>query len=159
MIVRPAGAADAPAIWSMLEPAFRAGDTYAVDPDIGREAALGYWMAPPHEVFVAEEGAPLGTCYLRANQGGGGAHVANAAFVTAPAARGRGVARALLAHAMEAARVAGFEAMQFNFVLASNAGAVRLWTREGFETAGRIPRAFRLPTGDYTDALVMYRAL
>ncbi len=159
MIVRAALAADADAIWAMLEPAFRAGDTYAVDPSIGREAAVAYWMAPAHQVIVAGDGALLGTAYLRANQGGGGAHVANAAFVTAPAARGRGVAGAMLDHVMAAARGAGFEAMQFNFVLASNAGAVRLWTRAGFETVGRIPRAFRLPSGDYTDALVMYRAL
>lgn len=157
--VRPVGPADADAIWAMLEPVFRAADTYAIDPGIGRGAALAYWTAPAHRVFLAEDGAPLGTYYLRANQGGGGAHVANAAFVTAPAARGRGVARAMLAHAVEAARAAGFEAMQFNFVLESNAGAVRLWRREGFDTVGRIPRAFRLPTGDYTDALVMYRAL
>ena len=160
MILRAAVPADADAIWAMLEPTFRAGDAYAVDTAIGREDALAYWRAPAHRVFVAEDGdALLGTFYLRANQGGGGAHVANAAFVTAPDARGRGVARAMLARAVEEARGAGFEAMQFNFVLASNAGAVRLWTREGFETVGRVPRAFRLPAGVYTDALIMYRAL
>ena len=159
--IRSAVPADGDAIWTLLEPVFRPGDTYAVDPEIGRDAALSYWMAPAHRVFVAHgaDGALLGTCYLRANQGGGGAHVANAAFATAPAARGRGVAMAMLDHAMSAARAAGFEAMQFNFVLESNVGAVRLWTRAGFKVVGRIPRAFRLPSGDYTDALVMYRSL
>jgi ribosomal protein S18 acetylase RimI-like enzyme len=159
LIVRPAGAADAGAIWEVLRPVFRAGDTYAVDPGIGRAAALGYWMAPAHAAFVAEADEVIGTGYLRANQGGGGAHVANAAFATSPAARGRGVAGAMLSHAMDAARAAGFEAMQFNFVLASNGGAARLWQRAGFAEVGRVPRAFRLPSGDYTDAQVMYRAL
>ena len=159
MIVRAAAPGDADVVWDMLRPVFRAGETYAVDPGISREDALAYWMAPAHRVLVAEDGAPLGTAYLRENQGGGGAHVANAAFVTAPAARGRGVAGALLDHAMDTARAAGFEAMQFNFVLASNEGAARLWRRAGFETVGRVPRAFRLPSGDCTDALVMYRAL
>lgn len=159
LAVRPAQPSDADAIWAMIGPVFRAGETYAVDPGIGRAAALAYWMAPAHRVFVAEDGAPLGTCYLRANHGGGGGHVANAAFVTATAARGRGVARAMLDHVMDEARRAGFEAMQFNFVLASNAGAVRLWERAGFAAVGRIPRAFRLPSGACTDALVMYRAL
>ncbi len=159
LVIRETEPSDALAIWTMLEPVFRAGDTYAVDPGIGRDAALAYWMAPAHRAFLAEDGDPLGTCYLRANQGGGGAHVANAAFVTAPAARGRGVAGAMLGHVMGGAGAAGFEAMQFNFVLASNAGAVRLWERAGFDVVGRVPRAFRLPSGDYTDALVMYRAL
>src|SRR5262245_61150198 len=122
--------------------------------------AIAYWMRPDHETFVAEEDGRLaGTYYLRANQLGGGAHVANCGYVTAPEATGRGVARRMCEHSLQQARDRGFRAMQFNFVVATNERAVRLWHRLGFETVGRLPRAFLHPRHGYTDALVMFRAL
>ncbi|WP_159287758.1 hypothetical protein [Zhongshania aliphaticivorans] len=49
--------------------------------------------------------------------------------------------------------------LAFNFVAASNKGAVRLWNKLGFETVGRLPNAFYHPTKNYVDALVMYEWL
>lgn len=158
--IRAATADDRDALWAILEPILRAGDTYALPRDWSREEALAHWMAPAHRVFVAEiDGAVLGTCTLRPNQMGGGAHVANAAFATHPRATGRGIARALALHALDAARRAGFSAMQFNFVVASNARAVALWRALGFAEVGRLPRAFRHPSLGLVDALVMHREL
>lgn len=160
MEVRLASNADGEAIWRILEPVLRAGDTYTLPRDIDRAAALAYWLSPDHEVFVAEsKGAILGTYYLRANQRGGGAHVANCGYVTAPWASGRGVARALCTHSLDRARARGFRAMQFNFVVSSNERAVRLWQGFGFEIVGRLPEAFLHPTLGYVDAYVMYRKL
>jgi len=76
-----------------------------------------------------------------------------------PAARGRGIAGAMCEHSLEQARGAGFTAMQFNFVVSTNEGAIRLWHQHGFEIVGRIPNAFRHARGGLVDALVMYRAL
>ncbi len=159
LAIRPAGPADQGAIWAMLEPVFRAGETYCQPRDISRTAALAYWAGPPRRVYLAEEGAPLGTYSLGPNQPGGGDHVANAGFVTAPGAEGRGVARAMLDHALEAARDQGFRAMQFNFVVATNRRAIATWERAGFETVGRLPGAFRHPSAGLVDALVMFRRL
>lgn len=160
MILRAARDADRVAVWQMLEPVFRAGDTYAIDPDIPREAALAYWFGPERQVFVAEEdGVPLGCYYIMRNQKGGGAHVCNCGYVTAGAARGRGVARAMLAHSLEKAVELGFRAMQFNFVVSTNQRAIDTWVRAGFEVVGRLPEAFRHPAQGYVDALVMYRRL
>src|SRR6202022_3303914 len=102
--IRAAVDGDSEAIWSVLEPTIRAGETYALPRDMSREAALEYWSAPGHHVFVAQgsEGV-VGTYYLRANQQGGGAHVANCAYVTAPSATGRGVGRAMCEHSLEMA--------------------------------------------------------
>ncbi len=158
--VRVAMPSDAEAIWSILEPVIRAGETYTLPREMTRDAALGWWHAPAHEVFLAEEsGAVVGTYILRANQQGSGAHVANCGYITAPHASGRGVARAMCAHSLERARVRGFRAMQFNFVVSTNERAVRLWQSFGFEIVGRLPAAFLHPTAGYVDALVMYRAL
>jgi ribosomal protein S18 acetylase RimI-like enzyme len=159
-VIRRAEDKDRDAIWRILEPILRAGEVFAFPADWSREQALGYWFAPSHEVFVFEDtGAVLGSYYLRANQQGGGDHVANAGFMTANHAGGRGIARQMCAHSIERARERGFQAMQFNFVVASNAAAVALWHKMGFETIGRLPGAFRHPRDGYTDALVMFRQL
>jgi GNAT superfamily N-acetyltransferase len=158
--VRAASPSDSNAIWSILEPTIRAGETYTLPRDMAREAALAWWFSPAHEVFLAEEnGSAVGTYFLRPNQQGGGAHVANCGYITAPLAMGRGVARAMCAHSLERARARGFRAMQFNFVVSANERAVRLWQSFGFEIVGRLPRAFEHPSAGFIDAFVMYRAL
>jgi ribosomal protein S18 acetylase RimI-like enzyme len=160
MQIRPAEKADEAAIWAILEPIIRGGETYALARDMSRAAALAYWLGPDRETFVAEEkGRILGTYYLRANQPGGGAHVCNCGFMTDRAATGRGVARQMGAHALAHAKARGFRAMQFNFVIATNERAIRLWQSLGFAIVGRLPLAFHHPTQGDVDALVMYRAL
>jgi GNAT superfamily N-acetyltransferase len=158
--IRPATIADRDAIWAILEPILRAGDTYTQPRDSSRADALAYWCRDDHEVFVAErEKRILGTYFLCANQSGGGDHVANCGYMTAPAAQGIGVGRAMLEHSLEWARHRGFRAMQFNFVVSSNERAVRTWQTYGFEVVGRLPSAFRHPQLGFVDAFVMYKQL
>jgi L-amino acid N-acyltransferase YncA len=158
--IRPATAADAAAIWRILGPVIRAGETYALPQDLSEQAALEYWLGRDRQTFVADaDGEVLGTYYIRPNQLGGGAHVCNCGYMTAVEASGRGVARAMCAHSMDRARACGFRAMQFNFVVSSNRRAVRLWQALGFDIVGRLPGAFDHPTLGYVDALVMYRTL
>ncbi len=158
--LRPARQRDADAIWAILEPVLCAGDTFALPRRMTRQQALDYWMQESHEVFVAEDqGLVVGTCYLRANQAGGGAHVANCGYITAPSARGKGIARSMCVHSLARARQRRFRAMQFNFVVSTNRNAVHLWQSLGFLIVGTLPEAFLHPTLGYVDALVMYRKL
>src|SRR5215472_16433813 len=160
LVIRSAAPGDAEAIWSILEPVIRAGDSYTLPQNLSRESALAYWFSEGHEVFVADEdGRVLGSYYLRTNQQGGGSHVGNCGYMTSETARGRGIAQAMCAYSLQAARERGFKAMQFNFVVSSNDGAVRLWRRNGFEIVGRLPKAFRHPKLGYVDAYVMFREL
>jgi L-amino acid N-acyltransferase YncA len=160
MTIRPADSSDDDAIWSILEPTMRTGETYTLPQDMEREQALAYWFSSGHTVFVADEGGEvLGTYYLRANQQGGGNHVSNCGYMAAAKASGRGVATAMCAHSLEYARSLGFRAMQFNFVVSSNLPAIHLWQKFGFATVGRLPGAFLHPSLGYVDALVMYRTL
>jgi GNAT superfamily N-acetyltransferase len=160
MIIRTAQEMDRAAVWAMLEPVFRAGDTYAIDPEIPESDALAYWFGPERTVFVAEEdGQILGTYYIVRNRKGGGSHVCNCGYITAEAARGRGVARAMLSHSLNEAPRLGFRAMQYNFVVATNTRAVDTWIKAGFDIVGRLSGAFLHPAQGYVDALVMYRTL
>ncbi|MEL7343495.1 MAG: GNAT family N-acetyltransferase [Pseudomonadota bacterium] len=160
MQIRAAEPDDSDALWAMLEPVFRAGDTYAIDPDISRPEAVAMWLGASHGAFIADDdGVALGTYYLKRNFGGAGGHVCNCGYITARAARGRGVARAMLAHSLEAARAAGFRAMQYNSVVATNTRAIQTWERAGFDVVGRLPGAFFHPQEGYVDALVMWKIL
>lgn len=158
--IRPATSRDHESIWSIIGPVIRAGETYTLPLDMTEAEAIRYWTGPDRHTFVAEyDGAVLGTYYLRANQLGGGSHVANCGYMTDAKARHKGVARAMCEHSLNEAKQLGFLAMQFNFVVSTNERAVRLWLSMGFKEVGRLPLAFRRPTGSYTDALVMFRAL
>lgn len=158
--IRPSTISDSDAVWKILEPIIRAGETYTLPRDFTRGQALEYWYAPQNETFVAEEdGEAVGTYYLRANQQGGGSHIANCGYMTAPSAAGRGVASAMCAHSLNSARERGFRGMQFNIVISTNEAAVHLWQKFGFEIVGRLPEAFHHPKLDYVDAFVMYRRL
>lgn len=151
---------DADALWPILRDVVRAGDTYAIEPELSHDRLMHYWCEAPRATYVAEAGGEiLGTYYLKTNQAGGGAHVCNCGYITAPAARGRGVARAMCEHSQDVARGLGYQAMQFNFVVTSNEGAIALWTKLGFETVGRLPGAFRHPKLGLVDALVMFKWL
>ena len=160
MLIRPACAEDAAAIWSIIEPTIRAGETYTLDPGMSEADALAYWLGADKESFVAEEGGTvLGTYYMRPNQAGGGAHVCNCGYMTAAAATGRGIGRLMCEHSLNHARARGYRAMQFNFVVSTNERAVRLWESLGFKTVGRLPLAFKHPARGYVDALVMFQPL
>ena len=159
-VIRPATSADHDAIWDILQPVYRAGETYCIPRDISRADALADWFAAPFTAFVAEaDGRVLGTSHVGMNRPGPASHVANASFATHPDARGRGIARALVGHARDWAREQGFRAMQFNFVVSTNADAVHSWQKAGFDIVGRLPGAFLHPQHGYVDALVMFHDL
>ncbi len=127
MLIRLAANGDGNAVWAIMEPIIRAGETYSLPREMSKEDALAYWLSAEREVFVAEDnGEIVGTYGLQANQKGGGAHVANCGYMTAVSATGRGVARAMCADSLDRARERGFRAMQFNFVISTNQRAVRL---------------------------------
>lgn len=159
MNIRRATDADWPAIWAIIAPVFRAGETYAVAPDISEDAARTKWLTSPAACYVAETDRILGTYYIRANFDGNADHICNCGYITAPDAVGQGVATAMCVHSQSAARALGFTAMQFNLVLASNTRAVALWQHLGFDQVGTLPQAFRHPTQGLVDGHIMHKTL
>jgi L-amino acid N-acyltransferase YncA len=160
VVIREATELDRDAVWEIFHAVVAGGDTYVFDPETPRDEAMGYWFQAGARTYVAEDdGRVVGTYLLKPNQPGLGAHVANAAFMVSPTARGLGVGRAMGEHAIDQARRLGYRAMQFNFVVSTNAAAVALWKRLGFDVVGTLPGAFRHASLGFVDAYVMFRSL
>ena len=147
-------------VWPFFKAIIARGDTYSYPPDLSFEQAQAMWTALPARCFVAEaDGELLGAYRLAPNQIGLGDHVANGSYMVSSAVRGRGIGSLLCEHSLQEARRAGFAAMQFNFVVSTNTGAVKLWQRHGFEIVGTLPKAFRHAQLGPVDAYVMFRSL
>jgi GNAT superfamily N-acetyltransferase len=158
--IRAATEVDWPHIWALFRIVAAGGDVFAYDENTTEDEARKLWFDPPSVCFVCRgEERLVGTYFVRPNQPGLGNHVANAGYMVAPEARGRGLARVMCEHSLDAARQLGFTAMQYNLVIATNTVAVRVWERCGFAVVGRIPGAFRHKELGLVDALVMFRTL
>lgn len=160
LVIRAIGPDEFDRVWPIFRAVIAAGDSYSYPPDMDLGTARQLWTTPPARTFVAErDGEVLGCYLLKPNQPGLGDHVANAGYMVAPTARGLGIASIMCEHSMTEARRVGFSAMQYNFVVSSNTGAVRLWQRHGFQIVGQVPGAFRHQSLGPTDIYVMHRHL
>ena len=160
MNIREATRDDFEKIWPLFREIAVAGDTYAYPTDITKDEAQKLWMDVPRKIYVCEEdGKIIGTYYIKTNHAGPGDHVCNCGYMVSSEARGRGLATAMCEHSQTIAKMLGYKAMQYNFVVSSNEGAVRLWNKLGYATVGRLPKAFHHRTKGYVDALVMYKWL
>jgi len=157
-VVRPTTAEDHDELLAAFAAIVAAGEGYPQDPaePVTWATFEPYWLAPARATYVArdtETGAFAGAYTMKPNGYGRAAHVVNAGYFVVPAARGLGLGEALVRHSFDAARALGFDAMQFNFVFATNP-ARRLYERLGFEAVGRVPEVI-----DSEDVYVYWRKL
>ena len=159
-VIREAVKADFDFIWPIFHEIVSLGETYAFSLDATKQQAEEIWLDAPSKTFVFEkDGEILGTYYIKNNQDGPGSHVCNCGYMVSSASRGEGLATSMCMHSQEVAKQLGYKAMQFNFVASTNVGAIRLWSKLGFETVGRVPKAFNHRERGYIDVLVMYKWL
>ncbi|MCF6224786.1 MAG: GNAT family N-acetyltransferase [Xanthomonadales bacterium] len=147
--------------WQIIEPVFRAGETYPFSPEITEEEAYEAWIMKPSATFIAvdEKNRVMGTYYIKPNQPALGAHVCNCGYIVGENARGRGVATEMCEHSLREAATQGFKAMQYNLVVSTNEAAIRLWKKNGFDLIGILPGAFQHKQLEFVDAYVMYKQL
>ncbi|MEI7585372.1 GNAT family N-acetyltransferase [Runella sp.] len=158
--ISPALPSDQEAVWKIIEPVIRAGDTYMYAPNSPKDKMLTLWFNADKYTYVAEmEGKIVGTFFLKANQPDLGSHVVNAGYMVHPDFRGRGIAEQMCRFSLTEAKRLGFKAMQFNCVIATNEVAVRLWQKCGFSIIGTLPKAYQHQKLDLVDAHVMYQWL
>jgi L-amino acid N-acyltransferase YncA len=150
---------DWPEIFPIFAAIVEAGETYAYPSGLTTEEARALWMEPPPgQTVIArdDDGVALGSAKMGPNRPGRGSHVATASFMVNPTQQGRGVGRTLGSYVIDWARAAGFHSMQFNAVVETNVGAVKLWKELGFTIIGTVPDAFDHPTKGLVGLHVMY---
>jgi RimJ/RimL family protein N-acetyltransferase len=147
-------------IWPIFHEIVSSGETYPYPRDTSREEAKELWIHVPRKTYVIESaGQIVGTYYIKSNQPGAGSHVCNCGYMVSSKERGKGFATAMCEHSQSVAKELGYKAMQFNLVVSTNEGAIRLWKKLGFDIVGRLPLAFNHPTKGYVDAFIMYKWL
>jgi L-amino acid N-acyltransferase YncA len=162
MHIRAAASEDWPAIHPFFSAIVAEGRTYAYPEDLSEDEAAELWMhlRPPDATVVAvDDGRVVGSAHMGPNRPGRGSHVATASFMVDSACRARGVGRALGEHVLDWARNNGYRAIQFNAVVETNTGAVKLWKSLGFRIIGTVPEAFRHPEHGFVGLHVMHRYL
>ena len=157
MTIREAQDEDWEQIWPIFNEIISKGDTYAYPPDTPKQEAFFIWLKRTKKTFVYEEdGKILGTYFITTNYT---SHICNCGYMVSSEARGKGLATKMCEHSQAEALKMGYKAMQYNFVISSNEGAIRLWHKLGFQTVGQVPKAFKHPKLGFIDALIMYKWL
>jgi L-amino acid N-acyltransferase YncA len=161
VIIRDANGDDWPAIYPIFRAIVDAGATYAYPENLASDDARRLWMepAPGHCVVALDADTILGSAKMGPNRPARGAHVATASFMVDPGQQGRGVGLALGTYALDWARASGYRSMQFNAVVETNVGAVRLRQRLGFEILTTVPEAFDQRDVGLVGLHVMHRSL
>ena len=160
MQIRKAYKSDFENILPMLKEVFDKGDTYVFTENLSRKEIYDIWMKHTQSVFVAiEDGKMLGTYYIKPNQPGRGSHVCNAGYIVSSEARGKGLGKEMCLHSIEEAKKLGYKAMQYNIVVSTNEGAIKVWKNCGFAIVGTLPKVFNHKELGYIDAYVMFKEL
>ncbi len=158
--IRAAQTEDFPEIWDIFHSIVKLGDTYVFAPETSYEEAKKYWMGDNIYTYVAViEDNIVGTYIIKPNHPGLGSHVANASYMVHPQHQGKKIGYHMALHSLEEAKQLGFKAMQFNIVIATNANAINLWKKLGFQIVGHLPKVFNHQELGYVDAFVMHRFL
>jgi L-amino acid N-acyltransferase YncA len=149
VLIRDATDSDLAAFLPIFREIVDAGEAYAYPEDLSDAQIRSLWFesAPGRTVVALDhDGTLLGSAKMGPNRPGRGAHVGTASFMVGPAARGKGVGRALAEDMVAWHRREGYSAIQFNAVVETNTAAVRLWQDLGFEILTTVPAAFESRT-------------
>jgi GNAT superfamily N-acetyltransferase len=182
--MRPATAEDMEAVWEMWKEIMDQKAYYPYDESLGhtREYILEEWVNLRNPIHVATMRIPapavlqdnkrskehdkipveivVGAFILRANQPGYGSHVVNAAYMVTTQQRGEGIGSLLCKRSLQVAKQLGYRGMQFNLVVSTNTGAIKVWKMHGFQTIGTVPGGFyNSVKQEYTDAYIFFKSL
>lgn len=158
--IRPATEKDFEEIYKIFRKVIQRGDTFPYPIETSKEEAYEILMGTSVSAFIALDGVRIvGSYHIKANWPGRGAHTANGTYMVDPEFRGRGVGLALGEHSLVTAKEKGFKAMQFNYVVSTNAAAVHLWKKIGMNIVGTTPKTFDHVSQGLVDTYVMHKYL
>lgn len=137
------------------------GETYSYERgELTDEWIRNYWLKNVVTAIVARvDGKVAGVCAIRLNRTGRGDHIANASYIVHHDYRGIGIGYALGQESIRECKQYGYKAIQFNYVVSTNAKAVALWQSLGFKIIGTMPQGYRHERHGLVDVYMMHRFL
>jgi len=157
--VRAYETADIPAMVEIWNEVVEDGIAFPQEDALDLQSGTAFFAEQTHCGVAIDGGEVIGLYILHPNNIGRCGHIANASYAVGSAARGKGAGRLLVEDSLAQGRANGFRVMQFNAVVASNAGARHLYEKLGFVQLGTIPGGFRMPDGSYADICPYYHEL
>lgn len=155
-----ASEADFDSIWPIFQQIVEEGGTYVYSQDLTKDDAKSIWFDKNYDTYIAQnEDKIVGAYVIRPGHRDLGAHICNAAYIVTGEHSGKGIGRQMGEHSLEEAKKLGYSAMQFNYVIGTNAGAIHLWESLGFQIVGTIPDAYQNQSGTLTDIHIMHKKL
>lgn len=160
MLIRPARQSDLDALWELWNGVMQERVFFPHLPETSRKEIERSWLNFNNHLYVSEAKGEIDGGYaLKANQPGYGSHIANAAYMVNPNARGSGLGHKLCIHSIKSANQLGFRGLQFNMVVSSNLPAIKVWESHGFKKIGKVPDGFYHYQKGYIDAYIYFRDL
>ena len=156
---REYGPADLEAMVEVWNEVVRDGIAFPQEDELDLESGAEFFASQSYCGVAEQDGRVLGLYILHPNNVGRCGHIANASYAVSSAARGKGIGRALVEDSLVQGNAVGFRVLQFNAVVATNAGARHLYEKLGFVQLGTIPGGFRMPDGSYVDICPYYHEL
>lgn len=143
-------------IWNEV---VRDGIAFPQEEELDLVSGSTFFASQTYCGVAEEDGCVIGLYILHPNNIGRCGHIANASYAVGSAARGKGAGRLLVEDSLAQGKAHGFRVLQFNAVVATNAGARHLYEKLGFVQLGTIPGDFRMPDGTYVDICPYYHEL
>jgi ribosomal protein S18 acetylase RimI-like enzyme len=151
--VRPMRPEDAREMAELLAAVAEERDGIATEPPVDVDASTREFAASAAGRLVAEaDGAIVGMIRIHVDAGRFG--VGQLAMLVERGWRGRGVGSALVAAAIEGARIKGLRKLSLD-VFPHNAAAIALYRKFGFVEEGRRVAQYRRSNGELWDFIVM----
>lgn len=151
MVIRTYKSDDIEAMRQIWNEVVRADNAFPQDEPMTKEQAPSFFASQTLSVVAAEGGKVVGLYILHPNGTGHTAGNANASYAVLATERGRHIGEALVKDSLKQAKRLGYHNLQFNAVLASNASAIHLYGKLGFQSLGTLKEGYRHSDGRYED--------
>ncbi len=150
---------DIPAMTEIWNEVVLAGTAFPQIEPLSAQTALAFFSGQSFSGVAEKNGRIAGLYVLHPNNVGRCGHLSNASYAVTSSARGCGIGERLVIHSLKKGKELGFRVLQFNAVVRSNTGAIRLYEKLGFVKLGIVPGGFLRKDGVYEDIVLFYHVL
>lgn len=161
MIIREYQISDLEQMVNIWNEVVEEGDSFPQIEPLDKDEGIRFFGQQSLTAVAVDEqnGVICGLYILHPNNVGRCGHIANASYAVKRNMRGRKIGERLVADSLQQGARLGFGVLQFNAVVKTNAAAIHLYEKLGFQRLGVIPDGFMKKDGSYEDIIPMYHLL